>query len=68
MFSNKEKKILQILVEEKENFVTSKKLAAHLSCSDRTIRNHLKCISTELEFIEGVNLCSKQGHGYKLFF
>lgn len=68
MFSNKEKKILQILVEEKENFVTSKKLAAHLSCSDRTIRNHLKCISTELEFIEGVNLCSKQGHGYKLLF
>lgn len=65
--STKEKNILQFLIKHKERFVTSKELAEHLSCSDRTVRNTLKLIDQTMN-VQGVKLISKQGQGYKLFF
>lgn len=67
MFNAKEKKLLQFLLQHRGSFVTSMELAAHLSCSDRTVRNHLKSIMKTLE-IGGVELLSKQGQGYQLEF
>lgn len=65
--STKEKNILQFLMKHKERFVTSKELAEHLSCSDRTVRNTLKLIDQTMN-VQGVKLISKQGQGYQLFF
>jgi transcription antiterminator bglG family len=63
----KEKDILQFLIKNKERFVTSKELAEYLSCSDRTVRNALKLIEKTM-IIQGVQLISKQGQGYQIFF
>lgn len=65
--STKEKNILQFLIKHKERFVTSKELAEHLSCSDRTVSNTLKLIDQTMN-VQGVKLISKQGQGYQLFF
>lgn len=67
MSRTKEKNILQFLIKHKERFVTSKELAEHLSCSDRTVRNTLKLIDQTMN-VQGVKLISKQGQGYQLFF
>lgn len=67
MLNIKEKDILQFLIKNKERFVTSKELAAYLSCSDRTVRNALKSIEKTM-IIQGVQLISKQGQGYQMFF
>ena len=67
MSNVREKSILQFLLEHKERFVTSRELAEHLSCSDRTVRNHLKAIDQTMS-VPGVNLVSKQGQGYRLTF
>ena len=67
MLNIKEKDILQFLIKNKERFVTSKELAEYLSCSDRTIRNALKLIEKTM-IIQGVQLISKQGQGYQIFF
>jgi len=55
------------LIKHRERYVTSKELAEYLSCSDRTVRNHLKSIDQTLN-LQGVSLVSKQGQGYRLFF
>lgn len=65
--SSREKNILQFLIKHKERFVTSKELAEHLSCSDRTVRNTLKLFNQTMN-VQGVKLISKQGQGYQLFF
>ena len=65
--NTKEKNILQFLIKHKERFVTSKELAEHISCSDRTVRNTLKLIDQTMN-VQGVKLISKQGQGYQLFF
>ena len=65
--NSKEKSILQFLIKHKERFVTSKELAEHISCSDRTVRNTLKLIDQTMN-IQGVKLISKQGQGFQLFF
>ena len=67
MLNIKEKDILQFLIKNKERFVTSKELAEYLSCSDRTVRNALKLIEKTM-IIQGVQLISKQGQGYQIFF
>ena len=67
MLNIKEKDILQFLIKNKKRFVTSKELAEYLSCSDRTIRNALKLIEKTM-IIQGVQLISKQGQGYQIFF
>lgn len=67
MLNIKEKDILQFLIKNKESFVTSKELAEYLSCSDRTVRNALKLIEKTMK-IQGVQLISKQGQGYQMFF
>ena len=67
MSNSKEKSILQFLLKHKERFVTSKELAEHISCSDRTVRNTLKLIDQTMN-IQGVKLISKQGQGFQLFF
>lgn len=67
MSKTREKSILQFLIKHRERYVTSKELAEYLSCSDRTVRNHLKSIDQTLN-LQGVSLVSKQGQGYRLFF
>ena len=59
MSKTREKSILQFLIKHRERYVTSKELAEYLSCSDRTVRNHLKSIDQTLNI---------QGQGYRLFF
>lgn len=66
MLNKKEKQIIQYLTKDKEQFVTSKELAAHLGCSDRTIRTYYKTLVEKLDFYSGIDLISKQGYGYKL--
>ena len=65
MLNKKEKQIIQYLMKDKDTFVTSKELAAHLNCSDRTIRTYYKSLVEKLDH-SGIDLISKQGYGYKL--
>ena len=65
--NTREKGILQFLLKHRERYVTSKELAEHISCSDRTVRNTLKLIDQTMN-IQGVKLISKQGRGFQLFF
>lgn len=66
MLNKKEKQIIQYLMEDRDKFVTSKELAAHLNCSDRTIRTYYKTLVEKLDDYSGIDLISKQGYGYKL--
>ena len=66
MLNKKEKQIIQYLTKDKEQFVTSKELAAHMGCSDRTIRTYYKTLVEKLDNYSGLDLISKQGYGYKL--
>ncbi|SFF83402.1 BglG family transcription antiterminator [Streptococcus equinus] len=66
MLNKKEKQIIQYLTKDKEQFVTSKELAAHMGCSDRTIRTYYKTLVEKLDNLSGLDLISKQGYGYKL--
>lgn len=66
MLNKKEKQIIQYLTKDKEQFVTSKELAAHMGCSDRTIRTYYKTLVEKLDNHPGLDLISKQGYGYKL--
>lgn len=67
MSHTREKSILQFLIKHKNNFVTSKDLAEHLSCSTRTVRATLKLIGQTIA-LQGVQLVSKRGQGYRLVF
>lgn len=67
MLNQKEKMILNYLSQDSSLYVTSKELAQHLSCTDRTVRTYLKNLSQELEKLgEGLVIESKQGFGYRL--
>lgn len=66
MLNKKEKQIIQYLMKDRDKFVTSKELAAHLNCSDRTIRTYYKTLVEKLDDYSGIDLISKQGYGYKL--
>ena len=67
MLNQKEKMILNYLSQDSSRYVTSKELADHLSCTDRTVRTYLKNVSQELTKLgEGVAIESKQGFGYRL--
>ena len=67
MLNQKEKMILNYLSQDSSRYVTSKELADHLSCTDRTVRTYLKNLSQELTKLgEGVVIESKQGFGYRL--
>lgn len=61
----KEKHILQYLMDNRDQFITSKELAAHLSCSDRTVRNYLKSLVGMPTSQTGWKIIAKQGHGYR---
>lgn len=65
MLNHKEKRIVQILIKDRDEFVTSRELAKQLNCSDRTIRTYYKSLLEKLESYDGIELLSKQGHGYK---
>ena len=66
MLNKKEKQIIQYLMKDRDKFVTSKELAAHLNCSDRTIRTYYKTLVEKIDDYSGIDLISKQGYGYKL--
>lgn len=53
-------------MKDRDKFVTSKELAAHLNCSDRTIRTYYKTLVEKIDDYSGIDLISKQGYGYKL--
>lgn len=65
MLNNKEKRIVQILLEDREKFVTSRELATQLNCSDRTIRTYYKSLVEKVSEYPGIAMISKQGFGYK---
>ncbi|EHJ56857.1 hypothetical protein HMPREF9318_02125 [Streptococcus urinalis FB127-CNA-2] len=66
MLGQKEILILQYLYQHKGDFVTSKELAKHLACSDRTVRTYIKSLLSSIEGSSGISILSKQGHGYQL--
>lgn len=65
MLNNKEKCIVQILIDNRGKFVTSQDLATQLNCSDRTIRTYYKAIVDKMLEYEGISIFSKQGFGYQ---
>lgn len=66
MLHQKEKHILQYLMDNRDQFITSKELAAHLSCSDRTVRSYLKNLMAMTSEQTGWTITAKQGYGYQL--
>ncbi|MGT2836823.1 BglG family transcription antiterminator [Streptococcus macacae] len=66
MLSQKEKLIVHYLSQHRDRFVTSKELAKHLSCSDRTVRAYIKSFMAYSSKETGVELVAKQGYGYRL--
>ena len=56
MLTKKEKQMIRYLNQYKDSFVTSKELATHLQCSDRTIRTYYKTLVEKLEDYEGINV------------
>lgn len=66
MFRQKEKLLFLYVMEHKETFVTSREIAEHLDCSDRSVRTYYKTIAEALEPYKGVELIAKQGQGYCL--
>ena len=66
MLHQKEKLILQSLLENKDHYITSKELASQLSCSDRTIRTYLKSLMDWKPDETGWKITAKQGYGYRL--
>lgn len=66
MLHQKEKLILQSLLENKDHYITSKELASQLSCSDRTIRTYLKSLIDWKPDETGWKITAKQGYGYRL--
>ncbi|AGU78319.1 BglG family transcription antiterminator [Streptococcus intermedius] len=66
MLHQKEKLILRSLLENKDCYITSKKLADQLSCSDRTIRTYLKKLMDWKPTETGWKITAKQGYGYRL--
>ena len=61
----KEKALLNRLIDHKNEFVTSKDLASELSLSDRTVRNYLQDLKVLVEK-NGGEILAKQGQGYQL--
>ena len=66
MLHKKETQIIQLLIKDEGQFITSKALAKQLNCSDRTIRTYCKLLSEKLKDYSGVEILSKQGQGYRL--
>ncbi|QLB52624.1 PRD domain-containing protein [Streptococcus sanguinis] len=66
MLHQKEKHILQYLMDNRDQFIASKELAAHLSCSDRTVRSYLKNLMAMTSEQTGWTITAKQGYGYQL--
>ncbi|MGY3725477.1 transcriptional antiterminator, BglG family [Granulicatella balaenopterae] len=64
MVTKKEKMMIKLLVEHKDNFVTSSKLAKEMNLSDKTVRKYLNQLTDLLQEHGGV-LESKPGHGYR---
>ncbi len=65
MMKQKERDVLSILMEHKEEFVTSQELASVLALSDRTVRTYLQKLK-ELAEVNGALIEAKPGYGYKL--
>lgn len=61
----KEKIILQYLMDNADQYITSMELATHLTCSDRTVRNYLKSLVGMPTSQTGWKIIAKQGHGYR---
>lgn len=63
MLSNKEKSILEFLLQNKNKMVTSREVADTLKLSDRTIRNYIKDLQVLLSK-NGAEIIAKTGKGY----
>lgn len=63
MLGQKEKLILQYLYLNRGNFVTSKELAEHLSCSDRTVRTYIKTLISFIEKRKGLKSSQSRDMG-----
>lgn len=65
MLGKKEKAILEVFLETKDQFIASKTIADKLIVSDKTVRNYIKRLQPIL-LENGSNIIAKQGNGYKL--
>ncbi len=63
MITKKEKMLIKLLVEHKDQFVTSSELAKQMNLSDKTVRKYLNQL-TDLLQLHGGGLESKPGYGY----
>lgn len=61
----KEKELLTLLYQNRDQFLTSQKMAWHLDLSERTVRTYIKRLSGEIE-ANGGKIIAKQGSGYQL--
>lgn len=62
---SKEKELLTLLYQNRDQFLTSQKMAWHLDLSERTVRTYIKRLSGEIE-ANGGKIIAKQGNGYQL--
>lgn len=61
----KEKELLALLYQNRDQFLTSQKMAWHLDLSERTVRTYIKRLTGEIEQ-HGGKIEAKQGNGYRL--
>ncbi|MEX5396936.1 transcription antiterminator [Streptococcus sp. ZJ93] len=67
MLTKKEAAIMQVLLRQEGNYISSQKMAAAIGMSDRTVRKYLQSIEDKIAN-RGAELISKSGYGYQLSF
>lgn len=65
MLSNKERAILEFLVKNRGDMITSREIADNLNISDRTVRNYIKRLQ-DILLENGAEIIARPGHGYTL--
>ena len=65
MLSNKERAILEFLVKNRGDIITSREAANNLNMSDRTVRNYIKRLQ-DILLENGAEIIARPGHGYTL--
>lgn len=61
----KEKELLALLYQNRDQYLTSQKMAWHLDLSERTVRTYIKRLTNTIEDNGGM-IEAKQGNGYRL--
>lgn len=67
MLTKKEAAMVQVLLRQAGQYISSQKIAAEVGMSDRTVRKYLQIIEEKI-IKKGARLHSKSGYGYQLSF